>query len=65
MDQALVREVFQHLKAMQWWGRGDLRYKAMDHMVEGMQVVGKLPSGVDWSKIVDTSLLPKELQPKS
>jgi NitT/TauT family transport system substrate-binding protein len=65
MDAALVRAVFQHFKAMQWWGRGDLHYKAMDRMVEGMAVVGKLPGGVDWSKIVDTSFLPKELQPKS
>jgi hypothetical protein len=30
-----------------------------------MQVVGKLPGGVDWGKIVDPSFLPKELQPKS
>jgi len=65
MDPALVRAVFQHLKEMQWWGRGDLRYKAMDRMVDGMQVVGKLPGGVDWGKIVDPSFLPKELQPKS
>ena len=46
MDAALVRTVFQHFKAMQWWGRGDLHYKAMDRMVEGMQVVGKLSGGV-------------------
>ena len=45
--------------------RGDLHYKAMDRMVEGMQVVGKLSGGVDWSKIVDTSFLPKGLRPKS
>ena len=57
--------MFQHLKEMQWWGRGDLRYKAMDRMVDGMQVVGKLPGGVDWGKIVEASFLPKELQPKS
>jgi NitT/TauT family transport system substrate-binding protein len=37
----------------------------MDRMVEGMQVVGKLTGGIDWSKIIDTSFLPKELQPKS
>ena len=65
MDPALVRTVFQHLKEMQWWHRGDLHYQAMDRMVEGMQVVGKLPGSIDWSKIVDTSFLPKDLQPKS
>jgi NitT/TauT family transport system substrate-binding protein len=50
---------------MQWWHKGDLHYQAMDRMVEGMQVVGKLPGSIDWSKIVDTSFLPKDLQPKS
>jgi NitT/TauT family transport system substrate-binding protein len=65
MDPALVRTVFQHLKEMQWWHKGDLHYQAMDRMVEGMQVVGKLPGSIDWSKIVDTSFLPKDLQPKS
>jgi NitT/TauT family transport system substrate-binding protein len=65
MDPALVRTVFQHLKEMQWWRKGDLHYQAMDRMVEGMQVVGKLTGSIDWSKIVDTSFLPKDLQPKS
>jgi NitT/TauT family transport system substrate-binding protein len=65
MDPKLVRAVFQHLKENQWWGQGDLRYKGMNRMAEGMQIVGKLNGDVDWSKIVDTSFLPKELQPKS
>jgi NitT/TauT family transport system substrate-binding protein len=65
MDPKLVRAVFQHLKEIQWWGPGDLRYKGMNRMAEGMQIVGKLSGDVDWSKIVDTSFLPKELQPKS
>ena len=65
MDPKLVRAVFQHLKEIQWWGQGDFRYKGMNRMAEGMQIVGKLSGDVDWSKIVDTSFLPKELQPKS
>jgi len=64
-DTALVRSVFHHLQEIEWWGRGDLHYKGMNRMAEGMQIVGKLEGGVDWSKIVDTSFLPKELQPKS
>jgi NitT/TauT family transport system substrate-binding protein len=65
MDPQLVRGVFLHLKELQWWGHGDLHYAAMDRMAEGLQIVGKLDKDVDWSKIVDTSFLPKELQPKS
>ena len=64
-DPKLVRAVFQHLKEIEWWGRGDLHYKGMNRMAEGMQIVGKLQGNVDWSKIVDPSFLPKELQPKS
>ena len=64
-DVALARNVFHHLQEIEWWGRGDLHYKGMNRMAEGMQIVGKLQGDVDWSKIVDTSFLPKELQPKS
>ncbi len=65
MDPKLVRPVFQHLKEIEWWGKGDLRYTGMNRMAEGMQIVGKLKGDVDWKKIVDPSFLPKELQPKS
>lgn len=64
-DAALVRAVFHHLVQIEWWGRGDLHHKGMNRMAEGMQIVGKLNDNVDWTKIVDTSFLPKELQPKS
>jgi len=65
MDPQLVRGVFQHFKELRWWGQGDLHYKAMDRMADGLRIVGKLDKAVDWSSIVDTSFLPKELQPKS
>lgn len=65
MDPALARSVFQNLKELGWWGRGDLHIKGMDRMAEGLRIVGKLDGGVDWSKIIDPSFLPKELQPKS
>lgn len=65
MDPKLARTVFQHLKELNWWGQGDLHYKGMDRMAEGLRIVGKLEGEVDWSKVVDTSFLPKELQPKS
>jgi NitT/TauT family transport system substrate-binding protein len=61
MDPQLVRGVFRHFQEIRWWGRGDLHYKGMDRMAEGMEIVGKLKGKVDWTKLVDASFLPAEL----
>jgi hypothetical protein len=34
----------------------------MNLMVEGLQIVGKQKGPVDWSKMIDSSLLPSDLQ---
>jgi hypothetical protein len=37
-------------------------YKAMDLMVEGLQIVGQQKGQVDWKGIVDLSFLPADLR---
>lgn len=61
-DAALYRKVFKHFVAIHYWSDGRLNYAGMDRMVEGLQIVGKQKGKVDWSKIVDTSFLPADLQ---
>lgn len=48
--------------AIKYWGRGGFEYSAMNEMVKALKIVGALKGDVDWSKMVDTSFLPKELQ---
>lgn len=48
--------------ALKYWGRGGFEYAAMDEMIKALKIVGALKAEVNWSKMVDTSFLPKELQ---
>jgi NitT/TauT family transport system substrate-binding protein len=61
-NAALFRTVFPHLLEINYWGKGQLDYAGMDNMVEGMRLVGVQKDPVDWSKLVDTSFLPKDAQ---
>jgi NitT/TauT family transport system substrate-binding protein len=64
IDAALTREVFKHFLEIGYWSEGALDYVAMDRMVEGLQIVGKLKEPVAWPKVVDGGFLPGDLQAK-
>jgi NitT/TauT family transport system substrate-binding protein len=61
IDANLTREVFRHFLEIHYWSEGAFDYKAMDRMVEGLQIVGKLKEPMDWPKVVDTSFLSRDL----
>lgn len=63
IDPALTRAVFRHFLEIKYWSEGALNYTAMDRMVEGLKIVGKLKEPMDWQKVVDVRFLPKDLQP--
>ena len=58
----LYKTVFHDLLESQYWSDGRFEYPAMDRMVEGLRIVGQLKGPVDWSKYVDKSFLPTDLQ---
>jgi NitT/TauT family transport system substrate-binding protein len=61
-DPALYRKVFKHFVENHYWSEGRMDYKAMDLMVEGLQIVGQQKGQVDWKGIVDLSFLPADLR---
>jgi NitT/TauT family transport system substrate-binding protein len=65
MDEALLREVFRHFLQIGYWSEGAFDYAAMNRMIEGLQIVGKLKEPVDWNKVILASFLPPDLQAKS
>ena len=65
LEPALTREVFRHFLEIKYWSEGALNYTAMDRMVEGLKIVGKLKEPVDWQKVADVSFLPQDLQAKT
>ena len=64
MDAVLTKAVFRRFIAISYWSEGALHYAAMDPIVEGLQILGKLKAPVDWGTLTDTSFLPRDLQAK-
>jgi NitT/TauT family transport system substrate-binding protein len=64
IDKDLTREVFRHFLEIGYWSEGAFDYEAMDRMVEGLQIVGKLKQKMDWRTVVELSFLPADLQAK-
>jgi NitT/TauT family transport system substrate-binding protein len=56
--RAHVRELIKE----KYWSDGRLDYASMNHMVEGLQIIGQIKGDVDWPKYVDTSYLPPDLR---
>jgi NitT/TauT family transport system substrate-binding protein len=65
IDAAMTREVFKHFLDIGYWSEGGFDYIAMDRMVEGLAIVGKLKEPMDWAKVVDAGFLPQDLQAKA
>lgn len=65
LDPALAGRVVKSFVEQHYWSDGRFDYEAMDRMAAGMKLVGKLKGKIDWSKYVDQSFLPKELQSHS
>jgi NitT/TauT family transport system substrate-binding protein len=61
----LYKKVFHNLLSFNYWSDGRFDYDGMNRMVEGLQIVGKQKGPVAWSKIIDASFLPADLQPHS
>ena len=47
-----------------YWGPGDLRLDTMNNMMRAQRLVGALKGDVDWSKLIDESVLPDDLKSK-
>lgn len=56
-DPALYRRVFKNMTASHYWTPGIIDKEGMDHMVEGLRIMGQQKGPVEWDKIVDTRFL--------
>jgi NitT/TauT family transport system substrate-binding protein len=61
-DPKLYREVFHNFVKIHYWSDGKLDYDGMNRMAQGLEIIGKQKGPVDWTKLVDASLLPKDMQ---
>jgi len=49
-------------KGVPYWGEGEIHLEGLKRMIEAQRSVGAITGDVDYSKIIDTRFLPKDLQ---
>jgi NitT/TauT family transport system substrate-binding protein len=67
MDEAVIARAVKNLidgsvDGIPYWGPGRLHYEGMDNMIRAQRMVGAVEGEVDWSQLVDESLLPEDLR---
>jgi NitT/TauT family transport system substrate-binding protein len=62
VEAAPIAKHFAELLPINYWSDGRFDYDAMNHMVEGLQIIGQLKGNPDWSTMVDSSFLPPDLR---
>jgi len=56
-DPTLYRKVFQNFVHIQYWTPGIIDQDGMNHMVEGLQIMGQQKGPVDWAKMIDARFI--------
>lgn len=64
IEKAVTNLINGSVQGVPYWGPGKLHYEGMDNMIRAQRLVGAVKGDVDWSKIVDESLLPDDLKSK-
>jgi NitT/TauT family transport system substrate-binding protein len=62
MDPALAQEAMENMIAPHMWSEGNFDLAELDRIAEGLKLVGEIPEIPDWSKLIDRSFLPADLQ---
>ncbi|HZP78244.1 MAG TPA: ABC transporter substrate-binding protein [Pseudolabrys sp.] len=63
-DPAIAKQAVANMIGPKMWSAGDFNRAELDRTVEGLKLIGEVKEDVDWSKLVDQSFLPKDLQGK-
>jgi NitT/TauT family transport system substrate-binding protein len=62
MEPELTKVAVQNMIGPKMWTEGEFNTKELNTIAEGLQLIGELDAIPDWSKIIDTSFLPADLQ---
>jgi NitT/TauT family transport system substrate-binding protein len=62
MDPALAAKILPKYYAWGHWSKGDISREGLQAIVEGMTEIGELNGPIDWSKLIDQSLLDPDLR---
>jgi len=70
MEPAVIEKVMSNLMdhgtvhGVPYWGAGNFEYESLNNLVRAMNLIGVINGPLDWSKYVDESYLPPDLQSK-
>jgi NitT/TauT family transport system substrate-binding protein len=58
----IAAEAINNMIAPHMWSEGGFNQIELDRMVDALKLTGEIKSDVDWSKLIDKSFLPADLQ---
>jgi NitT/TauT family transport system substrate-binding protein len=64
LEADLATEAVNNMIAPQMWSEGEFNLVELDRMVDALKLTGDVKGDVDWSKLIDKSFLPADLQVK-
>jgi NitT/TauT family transport system substrate-binding protein len=64
LESDLATEAVNNMIAPQMWSEGEFNLIELDRMVDALKLTGDVKGDVDWSKLIDKSFLPADLQAK-
>ncbi len=61
----VAERAVRNMIEIDYWSRGNFEIAAMNEMVRGLRIIGEVQGEIDWSRIIDRSFLPADLQGQS
>lgn len=62
MDPALAQQAMANMIEPRMWSEGNISEPELNRIADGLKLVGEISETPDWSKLVDRSFLPADLQ---
>ena len=63
-EPQIAKEAVDNMIEPRMWSLGGFDRAELDRVVEGLRLIGEVKDEVDWSKVIDQSFLPADLQSK-
>jgi NitT/TauT family transport system substrate-binding protein len=63
-EPEIAREAVDNMIGPKMWSLGNFDRAELDRVVDGLKLIGEVKDDIDWSKVVDQSYLPQDLQGK-
>jgi NitT/TauT family transport system substrate-binding protein len=63
-EPAIAKEAVNNMIGPKMWSLGEFNRTELDRTVDGLKLIGEVKEEIDWSKLIDQSYLPKDLQGK-